>query len=128
MTADQWIDIGTLSQTPATKNRPSAHYRAFDTTVSLYKHEYRAIVVHSSAHDKRRQKRILRLLDKKNKQLRKLIKQATNSDFFALPMLSRSLKTFKSKLMEVITRSAPRSLRFPNSVVGDPQKTVPELQ
>jgi len=80
--ADQWIDIGTVAQTPATKKRPSAHYRAFDTTVSLYKREYRAIVVHSSAHDKRRQKRILRLLDKKNKQLRKVVKQATNSEFF----------------------------------------------
>ena len=80
--ADQWIDIGTLAQTPATKKRPSAHYRAFDTTVSLYKNDYRAIVVHSSAHDKRRQKRILRLLDEKHKQLRGHVKQATDSNFF----------------------------------------------
>jgi len=71
-----------VSPNPAHKKTPVGHYRAFDTTVSLYEHDYRAIVVHSSAHDKRRQKRILRLLDEKHKQLRGHVKQAADANFF----------------------------------------------
>ena len=56
--ADDWIDLGQLNQTPSTTKRPAAVYRGFETTVELYDETYRAIVVHSSAHDKRRHKRI----------------------------------------------------------------------
>ena len=52
--ADNWIDFGKLNQTSATKKRPAAYYRGFETTVELYGETYRTIVVHSSAHDKRR--------------------------------------------------------------------------
>ncbi|WP_319525048.1 IS1634 family transposase [uncultured Desulfosarcina sp.] len=67
--AENWIDFGELNQTPATKKRPAAVYRGFETTVELYGETYRAIVVHSSAHDKRRHKRIDRLLEQKRKDL-----------------------------------------------------------
>ena len=56
--ADNWIELGKLNQTPSTEKRPAADYRGFETTVELYGQTYRAIVVHSSAHDKRRHKRI----------------------------------------------------------------------
>jgi transposase len=69
LAADNWIDLGTLNQTPATTKRPAAYYRASETTVTLYGEDYRAIVVHSSAHDKRRHKRIDRLLQQKRKDL-----------------------------------------------------------
>lgn len=71
---DQWIDVGTLAKTPATSKRPAAHYRTFETRVSLYGTDYRAVVVHSSSHDKRRHKRIDRLLDKEYKQLATIVK------------------------------------------------------
>ena len=45
--------------------------------VELYGKTYRAIVVHSSAHDKRRHKRIDRLLKQDRKQLEADCKQAT---------------------------------------------------
>ena len=45
--ADDWIDLGKLNQTPATKKRPAAYYRGFETTIELYGKTYRAIVVHS---------------------------------------------------------------------------------
>jgi transposase len=64
--ADQWSCFGTLAETPSSAKRPAAEYRGFDTTVNLYDRKYRAIVVHSSAHDKRRQKRIERELKKSN--------------------------------------------------------------
>ncbi|MCP4383210.1 MAG: IS1634 family transposase, partial [Hyphomicrobiales bacterium] len=60
--AGRWTDIGCIALTPASKNRPNAAYRVQEQTVTLYDKRYRAIVVHSSAHDKRRQKRLEREL------------------------------------------------------------------
>ena len=53
---DQWQDLGVLSATRATKKRPAAHYKAYETEVVIKAKRYRAIVIHSSSHDKRRQK------------------------------------------------------------------------
>ena len=55
-----WQDYGILAATEPTRNRPGVHYRGFETSVTLYDQTYRAIVVHSSAHDRRRQKRLNR--------------------------------------------------------------------
>ena len=79
---DQWIDVGTLAKTPPTGKRPAAHYRVFETRVSLYGTDYRAVVVHSSAHDKRRHKRIDRVLEEKYKQLVTMAKETSSSEFF----------------------------------------------
>lgn len=51
-----------IAATPPTKARPAATYRVCEQSVELYGTAYRAIVVHSSAHDKRRQKRLEREL------------------------------------------------------------------
>jgi transposase len=80
--ANNWIDFGKLNQTPATKKRPAANYRGFETTVELYEKTYRAIVVHSSAHDKRRHKRIDRLLEQKRKKLEAYCKKINSSPFY----------------------------------------------
>ena len=66
---DDWIDIGPLAEERDHPNRPVARYQAYDGTVELYGKTYRAIVVHSSAHDKRRHKRIDRMLKKDRKQI-----------------------------------------------------------
>jgi transposase len=60
--AERWTDVGCIAVTPASKNRPTASYRVHEETVTLYGKRYRVIVVHSSAHDKRRQKRLEREL------------------------------------------------------------------
>lgn len=80
--ADNWIEIGTLNQTHATDKRPAAYYRGFETTVELYQRTYRAVVVHSSAHDKRRHKRIDRLLSQKRKNLDSICKQLDAKIYF----------------------------------------------
>lgn len=82
VTADNWIEIGTLNQTHATLKRPAAYYRGFETTVELYERSYRAVVVHSSAHDKRRHKRIDRLLIQKRKKIESLLKQLNAEVYF----------------------------------------------
>ena len=48
--ADQWEEIGRIAQSPATRRRPGAYYRAWESEVRLYEKPYRAVVVHSSAH------------------------------------------------------------------------------
>ncbi len=80
--ADNWIDIGPLAEEPNRPKRPTARYKFFESTVELYGKTYRAIVVHSSSHDKRRHKRIDRLLEKDRKQLDKTCKEATSTAFY----------------------------------------------
>ncbi len=58
VTADKWEEVGRLVRTRPTADRPATLYRAVESTVTLYGNEYRAVVVHSSAHDKRRQEKI----------------------------------------------------------------------
>jgi transposase len=82
VTNDQWIDIGPLAQGPSSAKRPAAHYRAYDSTVELYGKTYRAIVVHSSAHDKRRHKRIDRLLKKDREQIEDACKKASTTAYY----------------------------------------------
>jgi len=79
---DNWTDFGNLNQTPATKKRPAAVYRGVETTVELYEETYRAIVVHSSAHDKRRHKRIDRMLEQKRKALETHCKKTNTGPFY----------------------------------------------
>ena len=83
--AEDWICIGTLNETDDTQKRPAARYKAYETTVCLHGTDYRAVVFHSSAHDKRRHKRIDRMLAKKKKQLNEACKKALSSPFFCEP-------------------------------------------
>ena len=69
VTAGTWDDIGIIAETAPTKHRPGTSYRAYETQVELYGTTYRAVVVHSSAHDRRRQKRIDRALQVEHKPL-----------------------------------------------------------
>jgi transposase len=82
VTNDQWIDIGSLAEGASSDKRPVAHYRAYDSTVELYGKTYRALVVHSNAHDKRRHKRIDRLLKHDRKQLEDACKKASATAYY----------------------------------------------
>ncbi len=81
---DEWDNLGVLAETKPTANRPVAHYKAYESHVELYGVEYRAIAIHSSAHDKRRQKRLDRELSAENKSLSGKIKKATKEEFYCL--------------------------------------------
>jgi transposase len=72
---DNWTDIGILAETKETKNRLAARYKGQETTVELYGEEYRAIVIHSSAHDSRRQKKIMKSLTSSEKEIQKKLKK-----------------------------------------------------
>jgi len=80
--ADKWTQIGAINETPSTSKRPAAIYRAYETRVELYGIRYRAVVYHSSAHDKRRHKRIDRAMSREKKELEKVCKKARAAPFY----------------------------------------------
>ena len=82
---DQWIDIGTLNESIASAKRPAAHYKAYESTVSIEGKAYRAVVLHSSAHDKRRHKRIDRAVERERKELEKLARDVRANPFYCRP-------------------------------------------
>jgi transposase len=55
-----WDDLGVIAHTKPTQHRPATSYKAYEGAVTLYGTPYRAVVLHSSAQDKRRQKRLER--------------------------------------------------------------------
>jgi len=57
---DTWEEIGRLAHTKPTKRRPATSYKAYEGEVTLYGTPYRAVGIHSSAPDKRRQQRLER--------------------------------------------------------------------
>lgn len=63
VSSNRWDELGELAAIPTKSNRPCASYKAFETSVDLYGKKYRAVVVHSSAHDKRRQKKLDRAIE-----------------------------------------------------------------
>ena len=67
--ANDWETLGPLAQSIPTKNRPLAVYRAHESTVTLYNKIYRAMVIHSSSHDKRRNKKLDRAIKASEKVL-----------------------------------------------------------
>jgi len=74
-----WTDIGRLAENPGSKNRPGANYKAFETTVVLHGSTYRAVVVHSDSHDKRRQKKLDKDLKASEKELQTELKGITTT-------------------------------------------------
>ena len=73
--ADAWTHIGRLSETETRGKRPCAEYKLYETTVTLYEKTYRATVVHSSSHDKRRQKKYDRIVAKSAKSISDALKK-----------------------------------------------------
>jgi len=57
---NDWEVVGVLAQTPATKHRPGTCYKVAEARVTLYGKAYRAVVVHSSSQDQRRQQHLER--------------------------------------------------------------------
>ena len=80
--SQSWNDYGMLAITAPTRNRPGTHYRGYETTVNLYDQTYRAVVVHSSAHDRRRQKRLEREVDREHRTLTKKLAELQKTLYF----------------------------------------------
>ncbi len=82
---DEWNTLGALAITKPTKKRPVTNYKAFESEVTLYDKVYRATVIHSSANDRRRMKRIDRELEKEFKNIESHCKVLAKEEFYCLP-------------------------------------------
>ncbi len=80
--AGVWDAIGPLAQTHVSPQRPAAVYRCAETTVTLYDTQYRAVVVHSTAHDKRRQQRLQRQLDASQQHLQQRLAEESQRQYY----------------------------------------------
>jgi transposase len=80
--ANKWSALGRIALTPPTQNRPGAHYRLWEGKLTLYDKSYRAVVVHSSAHDQRRQKRLERELNASQQRLQRAQNSLQKQAFF----------------------------------------------
>ena len=121
---DRWTNIGCIAMTPATKNRPNASYRVREETVTLYDKQYRAIVVHSSAHDNRRQKRLERELAASLKEAKAMTTVLKKKRFFCRPDAEEAARELKAQTtayhrLEVEIVECPRYGR------GRPKKNDP---
>lgn len=93
---DQWESIGTLARSRPTKKRPVASYKSYETTVTLYGQSYRAVIIHSSAHDKRRQKRIDRELKQSQKELTTVLNESNKCHFHCRADAEAKLKRLQA--------------------------------
>lgn len=90
--ANNWQEIGNISDQPTTRNRKPSSYKAFETTVTLYEKQYRVIVVHSDAHDKRRQKKVDKQIKKDLDETLKLKQALEKIDYACLPDAQAAIK------------------------------------
>ena len=76
----EWTDVENDPQPSG--SRPRANYRVCGTKVNLYGKEYRAIVVHSDAHDKRVQKKLERVLAASIEEAGGVLEEASRAKYF----------------------------------------------
>jgi transposase/DNA-binding MarR family transcriptional regulator len=79
---NQWEDVGVLAHTKPTKHRPATAYKVSEGEVMLYGTTYRAVVVHSSAQDKRRQQRLARDIQTAASTLHTTVRAAEQQEYF----------------------------------------------
>ena len=77
-----WEDVGILAHTKPTKHRPVTSYKASEGQVTLYGTSYRAVVVHSSAQDKRRQQRLARDIQTSYSTIQTAAQTAEQQEYF----------------------------------------------
>ena len=80
-----WQDVRRLSHRRVRGKDVCARYRLREETVVLYGRTYRAVVVHSDAHDRRRQKRIDNAIKKDSETLKAEVTALSRKEFFCLP-------------------------------------------
>ncbi|MFW6113681.1 MAG: IS1634 family transposase, partial [Actinomycetota bacterium] len=77
---DGWAAVEGEPRSPG--KRPPANYRVSEASVTLYEREYRAVVVHSDAHDKRRQKKLDRVLSESLAEAGAILEKASRVEYF----------------------------------------------
>jgi transposase len=79
---NDWEVVGVLAQTPPTKHRPGTFYKVAEASVTLYGTAYRAVVVHSSSQDQRRQQHLAREIRASYATLEASVHAAARQEYF----------------------------------------------
>jgi transposase len=82
---NQWVEVGVLAQTKPTKHRPGTFYQVAESSVTLYGKAYRAVVVHSSSQDQRRQKHLEHEFQASYATLAAAVREVAQQEYFCHP-------------------------------------------
>jgi transposase len=77
-----WEEVGVLAHTKPTKHRPGTAYKVSEGEVTLYGTAYRAVVIHSSTQDKRRQQRLERDIQASYSTAQTAARRAEQQEYF----------------------------------------------
>jgi transposase len=79
---NQWEEVGVLAQTPPTNHRAGTCYKVAESGVTLYGKAYRAVVVHSSSQEQRRQKHLEQELRASYATLEATVREQAHQQYF----------------------------------------------
>ena len=115
VSSNQWIDLGHLAEIPTKSHRPCASYKCFETSVTLHEKTYRALVVHSSSHDKRRRKKIEKAVAQSAKSLTDELARYASQYFCEADAkaAARQIEALSGKLHTVKTSIGAYEVRKP---------------
>lgn len=116
-----WVDLGCLAQIPTKKNRPCASYKIYETSVTLHQKKYRAVVVHSSSHDKRRQKKLDKAIAQSAKSVTKQL-DSLPAHFFCeadAKAAAQRVESLSGYLHTVTVSLSPQEVRKPGRPPAD---------
>jgi len=95
VTSGSWQDVGRLSHRQVKGKEICASYRLQEENLELYDRPYRAVVVHSDLHDRRRQKRIDKVVRKEAEVIQAKAKKLNRKEFFCLPDAQAAAETLQ---------------------------------
>ena len=96
-----WQDVGALSHRKVKGKEMCASYRLQEDTVELYGRTYRAMVVYSDVHDRRRQKRIDKAVRKDMAAVAAHAMDLQRKEFFCLPDAQAAAATLQGDFHRV---------------------------
>jgi len=119
-----WDEVGVLAHTKPTQHRPATSYKASEGEVTLYGTPYRAVVIHSSAQDKRRQQRLERAIQASYSTMQTDAHTAEQQEYFCRADAEAAAAKLRAvptayHLMDVTVEERPLESR------GRPSSTTP---
>jgi transposase len=121
---NHWEEVGVLAQTPPTKHRPGTCYKVAEGSVTLYGKAYRAVVVHSSSQDQRRQQHLQRDIQASYTTLAATVREVAQQEYCchaAAAAAAAKLRTLQSAYHGVTVEVEERPQYGP----GRPSHTQP---
>ena len=111
---NHWEMVGVLAQTPPTKHRPGTFYKVAEGEVTLYGKPYRAVVVHSSSQEQRRQQHLAREIQASYATLEATVRAAARQEYCChadAEAAAAKLRALQSAYhgVEVAVQERPRS-------------------